>query len=272
MPRTSLCLLLLTTLVLAAAGPAVAALGDRDDDPVEIPLQRNLRMVVRPTLMGLVPPADPRSYGELFLRVTAVEAGTAELYYEVKEALPDEAADDGETTRIRRGDITATGLLAAGTMVPPMFWPEGGFTTDSSLVWLSRSTFNRLKQNDRVDWRLDFASEPIPAEFAFLNGYLARLSGAGGDGEDAEWDGALELVVVDAEALYPCVVNGERVQLPALRMTDSLGLAEYWVLNDPRNPLVLKLSFLPPAEGLADDQPLGLVEAGAGYAVVNLDF
>jgi hypothetical protein len=37
--------------------------------------------------------------------------------------------------------------------------------------------------------------------------------------------------------------------LPALYCRDSLGLAEYWIHDDLANPLLLKLSFLPP-EGM----------------------
>ena len=75
-----------------------------------------------------------------------------------------------------------------------------------------------------------------------------------------------------AEALYPCLVNGERTALKVVRAVDSLGLAEYWILKDGANPLVLKMSFIPPEGSITGDEPLGLVRAGSGYAVVEIDF
>jgi len=258
--------ILATLALIILATSAQAALGDRSEEPQRIPLKKNLRMLIRPTLMGLVPPADPRSYGEMFLRVTDFADNQPTLNFEVKESIPGTSPKDDEATRIRRGNITVTGLAAANVMLAPMFWPNGDFTTDSGLTWVSRSTFSRLKRHGKADWRLDFALEQIPAEFHTLNDLVAQLTP-----EDTE-AGVIELKVDDDEALYPCEVNGERTQLAALRLSDSLGLAEYWVLNDVENPLMLKMSFIPPEGGFNGDTPLGLVQAGAGYAVVEIDF
>lgn len=258
--------LVLALLAMAALSAPVAAT-DAGGQPVKIPLQKNLRLLVRPTLLGLVPPADSKSYGELFIRITAVEPDEARLRYEVKEAVA--AADsDEETTRIRRGEITVTGLAAADAMIAPMFWPDGDMATGTSLLWLARNRFRELDGDERTVLELNFSRDEIPAEFHDLCSHIDTLRTAAG----LEEGDPVYLETTAADALYPCLVNGERTALPVIRARDSLGLAEYWVLNDAANPLVLKMSFLPPEGSINADVPLGLIYAGSGYAVVEIDF
>ena len=51
--------------------------------------------------------------------------------------------------------------------------------------------------------------------------------GAAGDPSPAT---PVRLVVSSPEVRYPCIVNGERADLPALLAQDSLGLAQCWIL------------------------------------------
>ncbi|MCC7477756.1 hypothetical protein IT575_04795 [bacterium] len=253
---------------------------------LQIPLRPNLRMVIRPTILGLVPNPDPEGYGELFARVLAAEGGQVQLFFEVKEFSPreksggswlaslaeqtrleeeqkqaaDAAAAAGlpvpvpalaespeqadavldpeaqrppglmdfgykvEDTRIRRGNLAFSGLDSAPMASPPLFWGDGAWSASGSGIWLSRALLAQLKQSGEAVWqRFEMDTPPDP-----------------GTPE------AAKLLLVDGGARYPCVVNGARVMLPALYCRDSLGLAEYWIHDDPANPLLLKLSFLPP--------------------------
>jgi hypothetical protein len=86
-------------------------------------------------------------------------------------------------------------------------------------------------------------------------------------------DEGITLERAAGQANYPCWINGVRSELPALTAVDSIGLAEYWILDDPANPLVLKMSFIPPPiEDAEAALGLGLVETGAGYAITEIDF
>ncbi len=265
-----------------AAEPAVPATGaprPTHADAPPIPLRGNLRMVIRPTILGLVPNRDPEGYGEVFARVLAADGSRAQLYFEVKEfvkrsgprtswlaSLQEDTDSEGaggtthapaagnhapvpeiganadpqprelmladfghriEETRIRRGELNFSGLDSAAMASPPLFWGDGPWQASGSGIWLSRALLAQLKQSGQAVWqRFEMYGPPAPA--------------------NAE---AASLIVIKADAKYPCVVNGARVMLPALYCRDSLGLAEYWIHDDPANPLLLKLSFLPP-EGM----------------------
>jgi hypothetical protein len=286
-----------------------------------IVLAKNLRLTIRPTLLGLVPPEDAAGYGQAFIRITGVAPDALQLHYEIKE-LVDSA--DGQArewwqappekpqplTRIRRGEISVEGLAAARGMFSPLLWDAGGFTTQSSLLWLSRTCYTELATAGSTLFEGHCAAE-TPAPLAeLLAGLLAERRAQAGLSE-AE---SLRLAVVRRVA-YPCVINGARLRLPAIFARDSAGLAEYWILDDAENPLVLKLSYLPavntqasnadqaaptqpggrdprrpklklggsvhtPPDDTATAQPVAgpdsglaaLVHEGGGYAVTSIDF
>lgn len=248
----------------------------------QIPLQRNLRFVVRPTLLGLLPPPDPLNFGEAFVRVQAVTPERVWLRYEMKEQLQRDSAS-GElylldsapaasrverTTRIRRGEVSATREAAPGGFLPPMLWSDGSWGSAGGLLWLDRATFSALRGGGEPQWQVELPGSglPLAAELADLG--KQRRAAAGLDA-----DAPLTLRLLESGAAYRCLVNGAAVDLPALRAVDSMLLAEYWILDDPANPLLLKLSYLPLQE--ADPAARGwaaMVNAGGGCAITQIDF
>ena len=262
------------TLIIAAglAGLLAATIVSAQEEtpvPATVPLRHDLRFLVRPTLMGLVPPADEQGYGEAFIRVLESGPDLLKVRYEIKERRENEegpAETDVPPVRIRRGVIDVHGCESGLGMHPLLFWPDGDWSTATGLLWVPRDSFRELKETGGCDWSIDYrvAGETERA----LTGYLEE---ALPDARRAKPELRLELV--GEPAMYPCWINGERLALPGLRAVDSQGLADYWILDDPANPLVLKLTFIPPEEeSTGGDAELGLIEAGAGYAVVEVDF
>lgn len=249
-----------------------------EEPPLSIPLNDTLRFVVRPTLFGLVPPPDPANYGEVFIRVRQVgENGSLGLYYEIKEEVP--RNPDGETTTSHRKPILQTtirrGLISVGRkagksyILPPLFWQNGDFNTASGLLWLTRLEFSSLKLNSQTAWdigALEGIAQWAKADFEQVLGKLQGTAAQPGDSRTV-------LRVVETSASYPVVVNGARVRLPAIKAHDSLGLAEYWILDDPDNPLVLKLTYISnwAAGGTAGTEGYCIFNGG-GFAVVEINF
>ncbi|GEM_PF-2557785 len=252
---------LLTAMLVLLLGTAAPA----DDEAPSIPLERHLRMLIRPTLLGLVPPADPEGYGAAFVRVLSVSDGTLDVRYEIKELSLDAEGED--LTRIRHGDVAARGLTGGAGIAPPLFWPDGDFETAGGLLWLPRPLFDALSADGTAPLIVELLSDDTAART-----FAARLDGLQGDAEDG--GRGLELQLLAADERYSCWVNGERLLLPALRARDSLSLAEYWILADRDNPLVLKMSFIPPLADEGEEPALqpGLIESGAGYAIVEINF
>jgi hypothetical protein len=263
----------------AAQAPAAAEAQPQpppppQEPPPSIPLCVELRLVIRPTLLGLIPPDDPDDFGEVLVRVTALAGEGLDLRYEIKErvlrkvavksvftpAAPAEPEHAGlvprrrtrpapttpvltktvAATRIRRGLIEARREPSEHRAEPPLFWSDGDWQTPDGLLWLSSEAYAELTSTGRTAWN------PAPAEWADspalseLKQLLAKLRRARGLGDDAP----VQLELHEAQARYPAYVNGVQVDLPCLTATDSLGLAKYWILADAANPLLLKLTYV----------------------------
>lgn len=239
---------------------------------VEIPMSDTLRFIIQPTILGLVPPRGPAGYGEVFVRIVKEDFGSISVHYEIKEEVPQQDDDESDSvpgndnrTRIRRGEITATGVRRSHSILPPLYWGDGDLHTNSSLLWLSKASYDGLAQQGSCPLNLQDCGPVDSAAAGELKSAVAELLKQAGLDDSA----GFTLDKVDA-ALYPCVVNGARVRLKALHARDSLGLAEYWVLDDEKNPLLLKLTYTLGDAGEQGD--MSFIQKGGGYAVTSIDF
>lgn len=253
-----------------ADAPAEAPEAEPAQEPVTIPLDGTLRFIIQPTILGLVPPRGPAGYGEVFVRIVAAGPGEVAVHYEIKEEVPlpeGEEATPGRhsMTRIRRGEITATGIRRSPAILPPLYWGDGNLDTASALLWLSAESFAALSEEGSCPLDLLNCGPVDSAAAAELTAAAQELIEAAELGEGAVF--TLDLL---EPGMYPCVVNGERVRLSALHARDSLGLAEYWLLDDPGNPLVLKLTYTMGDAG--QDGGMSFVQKGGGYAITSIDF
>jgi hypothetical protein len=288
--------------------------------PSKIPLRPNLRFTVRPTLLGLVPPGNEAGFGELFVRIlsspsqglsdvmsgknTTLEGGVypVSFHYEIKEQhVRMEGSRKKEYTTIRRGE--ANTFHTTPQLTPPMLWGDGFNGSTAGIFWLRPQDFAALKAKGVCDLDVQLYPQewdpPLQHAMAQL---VARRRAA--FGLPARWDAVgptdTHLVVQDWQTSYPAYVNGRRADLPAIRCTDSIRLAMYWILDDADNPLLLKMTYIAPSlaeteppvvpakvEGgvrrsdeekvqpvveVVQDPAEALVNAGGGFAVVNLDF
>lgn len=281
-------LLLAATLVaglfILPAADGAAAPAHKPAAP-DIPLSTRLRCIIRPTLLGLVPPDDPEDYGEVLVRVVAIDGQKLSLHYEIKERVdkqvpllpqaagvqaqpepeqrprllpqrsrrePAESAAPEQmktvaATRIRRGEIAAQRQDGVHRVDSPLFWGDGDWQTDSGLLWLSPAAYAELKAAGGTAWDPASLQWEASPELAELEQLIAARRAANNLAPDDP--ARLELA---SAARYPCIVNGMRADLPALLCRDSLGLAQCWILDDADNPMLLKLTYLPQDPGRQD--------------------
>ncbi len=262
--------------------------------PPQIPLQTNLRFTIRPTLLGLVPPVDDAGFGECFVRVLSTVPLI--VHYEIKEQHEQLVGNRQlDVTAIRRGEVS---IGQSAQLQPPLLWTTGSWNTSGGLLWLQPQAFETLKSSgiSSIDLNLPTTSGDTVLASG-LNNVVAQRRAVYGltDGQPTN------LVVQNWQTTYPAYVNGRRADLPAIRCTDSVRLAQYWILDDPANPLLLKMTYIAPA--LAESEPPvpavkpatpgqseqeqervqappaqvqdpaeALIESGAGFAVINIDF
>jgi hypothetical protein len=219
------------------------------------------------------------------------------VHYEIKEQHEQRVGSRPvDVTAIRRGEVSIA--AKEPQLQPPLLWTTGDWSTASGLLWLQPATYMQLKAAGSTSFDLNLptgAGNKTLAEA--LNTIVAERRAAYGLQEGMP----TQLVVQDWRASYPAYVNGRRADLPAVRCTDSVRLAMYWILDDADNPLLLKMSYIAPSLAeteppvaaekpaedngrhsddekvqappeKAEDPAQALINAGGGFAVVNIDF
>jgi hypothetical protein len=155
----------------------------------------------------------------------------------------------------------------APEVVSPLFWTNGNWQTDCGLLWVDAGLLAALKAGGAPAWQVDFPAN-VPEGTGLKQVETLRRQAAG-----LADTAPLTLKLLQAHDSYRCLVNGAVVDLPAVRAMDSLLLAEYWFLDDPANPLLLKMSYLPLQNvDPADSGWAGVINSGGGFAVTEIDF
>ena len=126
----------------------------------------------------------------------------------------------------------------------PLFWGDGDWQVSSRLLWLSREAYTSLRTTSRCAWDPTPLEAPGGQGASPLSEALKQLLGAAAQPSAPP----LELLLTGYGTSYPAYVNGQRTSLPCLTARDSLGLCNYWILDQEDNPLVLKASFADSAD------------------------
>lgn len=170
------------------------------------------------------------------------------------------------------GQLLGINLKDASSLMLPAYWPETatGSAVGSSGIWLSDDAYQGLSRN-RVA-TLSFGvldaslqgdvkkSKDFADAFAKLQGQVAKVESRTdvfkleGDKDPIEWT---------------LKVNGKDVKVEAFKAHTWFG--EIIVLANRQNPLILKATLNPAAEGLASLFNLGALQALLGYEVTSLN-
>ncbi len=170
-------------------------------------------------------------------------------------------------------------------MTLPVFWPSGDlFLSDSSGIWLSDAAFEELKKNKKTAWSPSLLSDPMLGEVQNIQGletqvnlWLALLGQSPLLQKDVE-----NIQLVEQQDDYLLRIEGKITQIPVLIAENSL--AQYTVLDDAQNPLVLEFHLFPQAKtyewffsplgflkGLVDYRILEIAKVGSKVPVVGIE-
>lgn len=154
-------------------------------------------------------------------------------------------------------------------MLLPAFWQEGESTVlDNGILWLTKDAHARLKQGQKVEWSLGMGSPVLDTASDILgafDGAVEKLFGDGEDGKGSPFD--LELVTEDG--LFAVRIDGRVETVEVLQVKSWF--ATYLVLDNPDNPLILKVGVNPVAASALDAfSPLGVDTKALGYEITEI--
>lgn len=154
-------------------------------------------------------------------------------------------------------------------MLLPAFWRPGETLVEGNgVLWLPRDAHRRLKQGQKVEWRLGLGSHALDTASDILNTFRETVKKLfGDDGEEELSPFALKLVTEDG--LFAVRVDGKMETLEVLQAKSWF--ADYLILDNPENPLILKVSVNPVAERALDAfSVLGVDTKALGYEITEI--
>jgi hypothetical protein len=190
---------------------------------------------------------------------TAYEAGETDIKPEI------------ETERLTVvGSIKNIDLKNSHKLFLPAYWPtDQAEIAGLSAIWASVDVLEELQTKNSTIYFgiLDsalFGAMSTAKEFAdsinALNKDMAQVS------SKVEVD----LVKADEPSDWELMVNGEKVTVQVIKARNWFG--EIVVLNNPQNPLILKMTFNPDsAEALDQSSGTGLLKSLLGYEITQLN-
>lgn len=257
----------LAALALAAALPFLGAgcdwktlLKPPKEAATVPPLQEGLSFSLRPSFLGVTGTVSDvlGAEGERTVRVTAVEPGK-------NFSLEWETTDES-------GSIAVREYAGSRDLFLPVFWKAGvAELAGNGVLWLSPEAYAELTDRGSTDVRLGLgggALERAADLLASFNAVISRLSQSATSTAPALPEPFLTAFKGES-AVFPLRIDGN-VENVRVILAKSW-FADYVILKNPENPLVLKVSVNPlAAEALQVFAPLKIDTRAIGYEITSI--
>ena len=237
--------------------PFGATAGDPDAAALAVRAEQGTTFRIRPTFLGVTGTVNDLIGSEEGLRLAVVETRGA----------------DAESLRwtegARSGSIAASKTAASDSMFLPAFWKDGETKlARESTVWLSPKAYAELTGSGKAEWRIGLAGTELGTVAAAIKNFNALASKLSASAT-ATAASPFQLAAT-GEAVIPLKVGGKVENVRALRAANWL--ADYLILKNPENPLILKVNINPLALGALDAfKALGVDPTKVGYEVVGVE-
>lgn len=223
--------------------------------------EKGVSYELRPTFLnitGTVSDVLGQEDGLRRVEVTFADATGFDLAWSMK---------DGETEKA--GNIFVESVVAADRMFLPAFWEEGDTAlNDNGVIWLSPSAFRELNEDGRTEWQLGIGNTVTDAASDALQKFqeiIGKLFG-----EEEEVTTAFTLEKKGEIPAFPMRIDGRVEHLKAIQA--SSWFADYIILDNPENPLILKLNINSVAVGAMDAFiPIGVDTKEIGYEITAME-
>lgn len=257
----------LAALALAAALPFIGAgcdwkafVAPPRETSVVLTLKQGLLFSLRPSFLGVTGTVSDvlGAGGDRTIRVTAAEPGKT-------VSVDWETADE-------KGSITAREYAGSHDLFLPVFWKAGAAElAGNGVLWLSPEAYVELTDQGSTDVRLGLgggALERAADLLASFNAVISRLSQSATSTAPALPEPFLSAFKGES-AVFPLRIDGtiENVRV----ILAKSWFADYVILKNPENPLVLKVTVNPlAAEALQVFAPLKIDTRTIGYEITSI--
>lgn len=182
---------------------------------------------------------------------------------------PPQTATEMQTVNggLQNIDFTSTHKL-----YPPAYWPTENIPAKStSGIWVSNEVYEQLVRTKNATIYFGITDEFLFGALKTAKQFSNAIDALKGETKKVEGKTDVDLTQAEAElAEWPLSVNGKDIKVQVIKARNWFG--EIVVLNNPQNPLILKMTFNPVTKGLINViSGDGFLPSLLGYEVTRLD-
>ncbi len=187
-----------------------------------------------------------------------------------------EMPDPVYETVMTSGTVITDALGNAERVTMPSYWPEGEYDVrgaENSVVWLSRAQYDELVSTRSSHIALGLFDSTLQSAIDFgdtVENALAKLQGNIATSDAQSNYDVTKLTAEGDWGVYTLLVNGTRSNVQVIEAKSLF--ADYVILANPENPLILKVSVKPLSLGLGMLSTLSLINSLAGYHVTAITY
>jgi len=172
-----------------------------------------------------------------------------------------------------KGVIRTDALGNAERLLLPSYWPDGEYDvsqTGDSIIWLSKAQYDELVSTRSSHVQLGLFDSTLKDALDFTESAksaLDKLQGKIADSPTTNKD-FTKLTAKGDWGSYPLKVNGQDVRVKTIEASNAF--ANYTILANPENPIILKVALLPWALGPGMFTSLSELKNDLGYSITSV--
>jgi len=169
---------------------------------------------------------------------------------------------------VKKGDIDIRNLRDSESNFLPAFWPEGAHAVaDNGVIFLSDAVYQSLKTTRTAAWHPGLFENPFGAMLEISDAIIAQIADVKQKTQNQKDAGTIK--ANEDYGTFRLTVDGVKKDVRTFTARDAA--AEYVVLDNRDNPIILKATLNPISSGVVDIlTPLGVLKAFAGYEVTEV--
>lgn len=170
------------------------------------------------------------------------------------------------------GGLENIDLTSTHKLYPPAYWPTESIPAKStSAIWVSNEVFEELSRTKTATVYFGITDQFLFGALNTAKQFSSAIDALKGEAKKIENKTDVDLTQADAElAEWPLNVNGKDIKVQVIKARNWFG--EIVILNNPQNPLILKMTFNPLTKGVLDIVAGdGFLQTLLGYEITRLD-
>ncbi len=227
---------------------------------------------IRQTYLG----ADAKSAAALAgdnkegVRIITLERFAPMVYAKLSWKISSQGATSTEMQTVK-GKVENIDLKSSHKLYPPAYWPsEVTDAKETSAIWLTKDAFDELTKTKHATLFYGMTDSLLFGNLRTAKEFADAITSLDDQVKEASKATDLDWAKADEEySDWTLKVNGQDIKVQVIKASNWFG--EIVVLNNPQNPLVIKMTFNPKLQDKSLLKGNDFLSTLLGYEVTQLD-